>query len=158
VKSGPGSRAFHHGVVATDYKRNNAAGIPLPCEAFAAHVLTPPLHDWAPLDRTTTTRNGGRPHEIPPFEPVVITPTSAPSKSRHFLVQARIHSDNMAQGKGSAAIGREAGDVGQEKHRSDAAQSNPNILCKHEFAASSIQYMLTVARNQTKWCPSSSDP
>ena len=72
--------------------------------------------------------HGGWPHEIPPPQSVIVASTGAPPKSRHITVQARNHSDHMAQGERSAAAGGEASHTRQEEHRSDAAEGAPDIL------------------------------
>jgi hypothetical protein len=76
------------------------------------------------------SHNGGRSHEVPRPQPVVGASPGAPPQPRHIAVQARVDSDNMAQGEGSAAAGGEAGHTGQEEHRGVAAAGAPDLLCR----------------------------
>lgn len=75
-----------------------------------------------------TFHNGGRTHEIPRPQPVVGASTGPPAQPRHIVVQARVDSNNMAQGEGGTAVSRETGYIGQEEHRGVAAESAPDLL------------------------------
>jgi hypothetical protein len=83
-------------------------------------------------------RHDGRPPEIPPSEPVVVASPGPPPQSRHIALQARINSNHMAQSKGGAAASGEVGDARKEEHRSDAPESNPDIL-RTQFAMSNLK-------------------
>jgi hypothetical protein len=78
---------------------------------------------------STIARHGGWSHEVPPPEQVVTTSPGAPPKSCHIALQARINSNNMAQGEGSAAVSGAVGHTRKEEHGGDTAESYTNILC-----------------------------
>src|SRR5690242_502994 len=84
---------------------------------YSALVIRQPSH------------NGGRSHEVPRPQPVVGASPGAPPQPRHIAFQARVDSDNMAQGEGGAAPGGETGHPGQEEHRGVAAAGAPDLLC-----------------------------
>lgn len=102
------------------------------------------------------THDGGRAHEIPPFESVVGASRSASPKPRHIALQTGIDNNNMAQSEGGAKAGGEARYVGKEEHGSHAAEGTPDILRMATVVAPYRE--LTVCRNPMSWSPSSSVP
>jgi hypothetical protein len=141
-KSAPGSRAFHE--KATD-------GTSTISRHTATIRLRHPLLQLLAL----IAHHGGRPHEIPPFEPVIVASTGVAPKSRHIALQARINSNNMAQGKGGAAAGGEIGDIREEEHGRDTAEGHSDIL-RMAIPVTYINGLLTAARNQMRWYQNSS--
>jgi hypothetical protein len=114
-------------------------------------IRAQPLQPLAPI-----ARHGGRPHEIPPFEQIIVPSTGAPPKSRHIALQARLNSNDMAQGKGGATAGGAVSHISEEEHTCDTAESQPDILCM-KLPMTYINCLLMAARNQMRWCQSSSE-
>ena len=106
---------------------------------------------------SASCHHGGRTHEIPPSQPELGASTGTPAQPCHIALQARINSNDMAQGEGGAATGREARHFGKEEHRGVATKGAPDLLCMRPAppVATSTDAPF---RNQTRWSLSSSDP
>jgi hypothetical protein len=116
-----------------------------------AHFTT--LHYFlAPI-----ARHGGRSHEIPPPESVLVASAGAPAQPRHIALQARNDSNHMAQGEGGPGVGGEASHAGKEEHGGDTAESNPDLL-RTMHLHPGAECTLTMVRNRMIWCPSCLDP
>lgn len=92
------------------------------------------------IDISFLAHHGGRAHEVPPSQSVIRTSRSPSPKPRHIAVQARNDHNDMAQGQGSTETGREAGYIGQEEYRGDAAEGTPDILRTFDHAAVPFAY------------------
>lgn len=73
-------------------------------------------------------RNGGRHSKIPASKPELCTSTSLASELGHIARQAREHTNDMGQGKGDAADGRQADHIGEEEQRDSKKEGDWHSL------------------------------
>lgn len=92
-------------------------------------ILRQSIHQQSSRAIALLPYNGRRSRQIPLPQSFLRPPTSPPPKPCHLLVRTRVDKDDMAQGKRGTAVGREDGDIGEEKHSCCSHKSTADILC-----------------------------